>query len=133
MSESNLPITLHGITLPFAGNGRKIGYPTANIIVPTDLPDGVYFGFADIEDFYDKRKALIFIGTPSSATVSDVGRRVEAHLLDIPDEDYYGLKLTVTVRQHHRGNKTFQSLQELLDVMKADETAAREWFKEHRA
>ncbi len=127
MSDNKLPVKLSGITLPFAGNGRKLGYPTANIIIPTELTDGVYFGFADLGEYYTHRPALIFIGTPT--TMSDVGRRVEAHILDVPDEDYYGLKLTVDVQRHHRSNKTFPSTEELQTAMRADEAAARDWLK----
>jgi len=132
MSESALPTQLRGVTLPFAGNGRKLGYPTANIILPTKLKDGVYFGYADLDDYYNHRRALIFIGTPSSSTASDSGRRIEAHILDIPDEDYYGLPLKLDVQHHHRRSETFTSTEELKAAMYADEMAARAWFDAHK-
>jgi riboflavin kinase / FMN adenylyltransferase len=119
-------ITLTGTVTEFKGNGRKLGYPTANFAADTDAKDGVYFGFADLADF-THQPALIFIGVPT--TVGDTGRRVEVHLLDIPDKDYYGLPVTVKLETYHRGNKTFAGIDELLEVMKADETAGREWFR----
>jgi len=84
MSEG-LPADLRGLVQKYKGNGRKLGYPTANMNAETELPDGVYFGYADLLD-YRHHPALIFIGTP--VTLGDTIRRVEAHLLDVQDVDY---------------------------------------------
>lgn len=123
--QDKLPATLKGIVTPFKGNGRKLGYPTANITTPTVLKDGVYFGVSTVGSYNDK-PSIIFIGTPT--TVGDTERRVEVHILDAKDEDYYGLNLTVQIQYYHRENKTFSSIDELLVVMKHDETAARAWL-----
>ncbi len=118
--------TIEGRVVRFAGNGRKLGYPTANIATDTQLEDGVYFGTASLKN-YKNHPALIFIGTPT--TIGDTGRRVEAHLLDIADVDHYGQKLKLDVLYFHRPNQTFESTAELIVAMKADEAAARKWFK----
>lgn len=112
----------------FKGNGRRLGYPTANITTGTDAKDGVYFGYADLADFRG-RPALIFIGVPT--TMGDTERRIEVHLLDIPDKDYYDLPLAAEARKYHRSNRTFDSAEELRKVMRDDEAAARAWFAEH--
>ena len=120
-----LPAKLHGTVRRYKGNGRRLGYPTANIAVPTELPDGVYFGYADLGE-HRHRPAIIFIGVPT--TLGDTDRRVEAYLLDIDDRDYYDLSLRLQVQQFHRQNRTFPSVDDLLVVMKADEQTARAWF-----
>ena len=120
-------VTLKGIVTRFKGNGRQLGYPTANITTATGAKDGVYFGFADLAGF-EHHPSLIFIGVPT--TMGDTERRVEVHLLDIPDEDYYDRQLAVTLNHYHRANQTFKSVGELQTVMKADDSAARQWFKE---
>lgn len=120
-----LPITLNGMVTRFAGNGRKLGYPTANLNVQTDLEEGVYFGRADLGELQDK-PALIFIGVP--VTMGDKTHRVEAHLLDIADQDYYDQKIEIEVQKFHRPNQKFDSVDELLQAMSADEQAARAWF-----
>jgi FAD synthase len=125
--ETQLPQTLIGMVQPYKGNGRKLGYPTANIATETDLSDGVYFGFADLDE-YTHQPALIFIGTPT--TVGDHGRRVETHLLDITDKDYYGHELHLVITLYHRPNQTFDSIDELLVAMKTDEQVARSWFRQ---
>lgn len=126
MSSPSSLATIKGLTVRFAGNGRKLGYPTANLKIDTTLADGVYFGTANLNTYIDQ-PALIFIGTPT--TVGDTERRVEAHLLDITDEDYYGLELELDILYFHRPNQTFDSVDELTVAMNNDESTARKWFK----
>jgi FAD synthase len=123
--SQQVPIQLQGSVTKFKGNGRKLGYPTANIAADTDLEDGIYFGFADLQEF-KHQPALIFIGTP--VTVGDTERRVEAYLFDIPDTDYYGADLALEVQHYHRPNQNFPDLETLIAAIQADETAARQWF-----
>lgn len=120
------PAILSGVTVPYKGNGRKLGYPTANLSVVADLADGVYFGFADLGGLKN-RAAMIFIGVP--VTVGDTERRVEAHLLDVPDEDYYGQSMTLTIKHYRRPNRSFEDIGQLIEAIRADEAAARQWFK----
>lgn len=126
MTKNALPVRISGIVTRFMGNGRQLGYPTANINTDTTLKDGVYFGYAALEK-YNHHPALIFIGVPS--TIGDKERRLEAHLLDIEDKDYYGLHIKLELCYFHRPNYTFDSVAALMKVMKADEIAGREWFK----
>ena len=117
---------LSGEIEKFQGYGRELGYPTANIRNDTLQKDGVYFGYADMGDFHN-HPALIFVGTPT--TVGDIVRRVEAHLLDIPDKDYYGKTLHLDLDYFHRKNETFETIAELKEAMHEDEKQARAWFK----
>lgn len=110
----------------FSGRGRSLGYPTANIKSSTNLADGIYFGFADLET-YQNHPAIIFIGKPT--TLGDNVRRVEAHLLDIPDRDYYKQDICLKVNKFHRPNQKFADEDELIATMKKDEKAARNWFE----
>ena len=119
--------TISGVVKKYAGNGRILGYPTANVAVDTPLEDGVYFGLANLAG-YQANPALIFVGTPT--TVGDTIRRVEAHLLDIEDKDYYGSDLELRVLHHHRTNQTFGSIEELKIAMKSDEQSGRTWLQD---
>jgi riboflavin kinase/FMN adenylyltransferase len=121
--------TLSGTVTRYKGDGRRLGYPTANLAVDTSARDGVYFGWADL-DGYEHWPSIIFVGVPT--TTGDARRRVEAHLFDIPDKDYYDLPMSVTLAKYHRGNRTFAGMSELAAAMKADEAAARAWFKTDR-
>lgn len=124
--SKDLPVRLAGVTSRFQGKGRSLGYPTANISANIPLPDGIYFGFADLGHELKNKPALIFIGTP--VTVGDKGRRVEANILDIPDKDYYGQELLLDIRKFHRGNEKFADVGELRAAIRRDEAAGRAWF-----
>lgn len=129
MTNFKKPIKLEGVVTKFKGNGRKLGYPTANFKSTTPLDDGVYFGFADMGE-YQHYPALIFIGTPT--TIGDTGRRVEAHLLDVADKDYYNLSISLKIIKFHRSNQRFGNIDQLLAAMKSDEMSGRQWFGLHR-
>lgn len=121
-----LPTSLTGTVKAFSGYGRKLGYPTANIAIHTNLKDGVYFGYANLGS-YTNNPALIFVGEP--VTVGDRVRRVEAHLLKIKDINYYGKKLELLVSVFHRNSIKFDSIDDLIIAMKNDEKQAIKWFK----
>jgi riboflavin kinase/FMN adenylyltransferase len=125
ISDNKLPAKLAGIVTPFKGNGRRIGFPTANFKTDTELRDGVYFGWANLSKF-THNPAMIFIGTPT--TLWDVGRRVEVFLLDIPDKDYYGKEVSIEIAHFHRTNKTFTTVEALVEAIEEDEQTARGWF-----
>lgn len=123
------PLVLSGTVTRFKGNGRRLGYPTANLNSETAARDGVYFGFADLAGF-SHHPSLIFVGVPT--TLGDTTRRVEAYLLDIPDKDYYDRPLSLRLEHYHRANQTFADVDELVGVMKSDEAAARRWFSQEK-
>ena len=121
---------LNGTTIKYSGNGRKLGYPTANFAVNSDVADGVYISFSTLN--FSKLKgqklpSMTFIGVPT--TVGDTPRRVEVHLFDIADMDYYDCEIETELIHKIRDNKTFNSVDELLGVMKTDERIAREYFR----
>lgn len=120
-------VRLSGRTTRFSGNGRELGYPTANIQTTARLKDGVYLGRAKLAEF-DRHPALIFVGVPT--TVGDTVWRVEAHLLDIADRDYYDLPLVIELIRYVRANKTFATKEALKRQMKADEADARRYFSQ---
>jgi riboflavin kinase/FMN adenylyltransferase len=130
MESMSLPINLGGVVKRYKGNGRALGYPTANIDPQTDLPDGIYFCFSGL-GVYKNHPSLIFIGTPT--TVGDTKRRVEAYLLDIPDVDYYGQTLDLDIIYFHRANQTFKNITELQEAMNQDEITARNWFEQNES
>jgi len=121
-----LPAKLGGVVTRYEGNGRRLGYPTANIDVQTDLADGVYFGHASLGDYVDQ-PALLFVGTPT--TMGSQRRRVEAHLLDVENRDYYGERLDAVFEHFHRPNERFESVEALLAAMRSDEHAGRKWLQ----
>lgn len=122
--------TITGIVRPHKGNGRKFGYPTANIPCDADLDEGVFVGYTSLslgELQYVNTPSIIFVGAPS--TLHETNKRLETHLLDIPDTDLYGAMVVVHIAEKLRTNQTFESIEKLIEQMKQDEVDAREWFE----
>ncbi len=117
--------TLSGVVKPFDGNGRKFGYPTANIEAKSDTPEGVFVGYVHLSG--GRLPALIFVGAPITLNIET--KRAEAHILDFEDRDLYGEKIAFEVESKLRDNAKFKNEQELLQQMKKDEIQGRNHFK----
>jgi len=117
---------IKGIVAPHKGNGRKFGYPTANIDVSTDIEEGVYAGFTTLKFNklkYNNMPSFIFIG--KAETLGETDLRLEAHIFDIEDQDLYGAELEVTLVKKIRDNKKFENVEKLLYQIHLDELDAR--------
>ena len=123
--------------------GKELGYPTANLYLPTSvaLPaDGVYAGWFTITDDREIDKEIsrdidgtmvpgvryqtaISVGT--NPTFGDERRSVEAFILD-QEADLYGHHVMVEFVGHLRDMVKFNGVDELLDAMARDVTNARD-------
>lgn len=117
-------LILSGTVTPYAGNGRRLGYPTANIEAPSDTPEGLFLGYVVLQN--QKMPALIFIGAP--ITLNDTVKRAEAHILDFADRDLYGEVVSFEISSKLRDNVKFDSEAALIEQMQADEAHARAHF-----
>ena len=117
--------SLSGTVRPYRGDGRRLGYPTANIEIPNDTAEGTFVGWVTLRG--QKHPATIFIGAP--VTLNDPVKRAEAHILDFADEDLYGEEITMQVVHKLRDNFKFSSQAELIKHMQRDEQDARAYFK----
>ncbi len=119
----NLLFTISGIVEKNLGRGKQLGYPTANIAVQANAPEGIFIGVTQHKD--RKLSSLIFIGP--SVTFNETDKKAEVYILDF-DEDIYGETLTVDVYKKLRENIKFNSKEELITQMEQDEKDAREFF-----
>lgn len=114
---------MDGVVVSGLQNGRKMGFPTANIdynmkmIVP---PDGVYAGIATIEN--KKYKCVINIG--NNPTFNAVKKTIEAHILDF-NNDIYGEKLKIELVKRLRDEMKFTSIDDLKKQISQDTENAR--------
>jgi riboflavin kinase/FMN adenylyltransferase len=101
--------------------GRTLGMPTANL-VPDDhiaVPGhGVYAGWAH------GHPAAINVGVRPMFQTGR-GLLIEAHLLDF-DGDLYGQTLRIAFLERLRGEKRFDSVDDLVAQMRRDVDQARE-------
>lgn len=104
--------------------GRTIGFPTANLQLPTELAlpgDGVYAGEVTLADG-ERFAAVTNVGM--RPTFRGTTRSVEAHLLDV-ERDLYGQQLTVGFARRIRGERRFAGVDELVAQIRADIDVAR--------
>lgn len=114
-----------GIVFRHLGRGKALGYPTANVKVAPNTPEGIFAGIAKLgeESFH----ALIFVGRPLTFDESD--KKAEVHILDF-DRDIYDQVLEVESHFKLRDNIKFESKEDLIKQMEIDEQRAREWFSD---
>ena len=116
---------LQGEVISGLRNGRRMGYPTANIAYHPEqlLPlPGVYSGYAEIHG--QLYQAMINFG--DNPTIVDGKKKsLEVHLLDF-EEDIYGEVLRVYFLHYLRGEKRFASLEALKQQLAQDEVQIRE-------
>lgn len=104
--------------------GKKLGFPTANINLTKDIPEGIYVSRARVDQLV--YKSLTFIGT--AKTFNETRFHAEIYILDF-NKDIYGRLVTVDLIKKIRDNKKFESVKELIIQMKKDEKMARKYFK----
>ena len=115
------PFLLEGTVVEGDERGRKLGFPTANIVPSDDLVcpgHGVYAAFAD------GRPAAVNVGVRPTFETGR-GLLVEAYLMDF-DGDLYGRTLRIAFISRLRGERRFAGVEELIAQMHRDVEAARE-------
>jgi riboflavin kinase/FMN adenylyltransferase len=115
------PFLLEGTVVEGDERGRKLGFPTANIVPSDDLVcpgHGVYAAFAA------GRPAAVNVGVRPTFETGR-GLLVEAYLIDF-DGDLYGRTLRIAFISRLRGERRFPGVEELIAQMRRDVEAARE-------
>jgi len=105
--------------------GRTIGYPTANLVLldRTYMPaDGVYV--VDVEIQRQKYRAMSSVG--KNVTFDGEEARFEVNIFDF-NQDIYGETVMVYWLDRIRDMTKFDSVDQLVDQLKADEEVARNW------
>lgn len=118
-----------GIVIPGKQQGRKIGFPTANIDVVDEyvIPaGGIYAGYITIDGI--EHEAVLNIGYNPTFNTNDY-ISVESYILDF-DEDIYGKHVKQTFIKRLRAEMKFDSIDALVEQMNKDVIEARAIFKE---
>ena len=103
--------------------GRELGYPTANLVLGDYLRPkyGIYAVRVTLDDGSEIPGVASFGVRPTFEPAVEL---LEAHLLDF-EGDLYGRKIEVALHGFIRDEKKFESLDTLVEHMRADEAAAR--------
>ncbi len=112
-------MTYSGEVIHGDGEGRRLGYPTANIAVSEPL-SGIFAGTVQLDG--RTLPAALFASTRRPV--------LEAHILDF-DADLYGKTITITALEKVRDDQTFASLDALKEQIEKDVQSVREYFRVH--
>ncbi len=123
---------IEGTVVGGFGNGRKLGYPTANVEVsdPNKLiPLGGVYVVA--VRFLDESHDGVFFGMMNIGcrpTLDNGGQRsIEIHLLDF-DSDIYSSRVRVDFIARIRDERKFDSIGQLQEQLKEDEKVVRTYI-----
>lgn len=118
------PFEIRGEVVPGDQRGRTLGFPTANISVPTTMclpADGVYAGrFIDAQS--QVRRCAVNLGRRPTFVERSDHSLLEAHVLDFSG-DLYGQRVRVLFEKFLRSERKFDGL-ESLRAQLADDIAA---------
>ena len=104
------PYSIEGTVVHGHSRGHEIGFPTANLTTPNELPprDGVYAVTISVEG--REYKGVANIG--KNPTFGDLALSYEVHIFDF-DEDLYGRHLKMAFVKRVRDEVKFKSVEEL--------------------
>lgn len=104
-------------------NGRKFGFPTANLRLDEEvqIAKGVYAVWVKVED--NTYKGMLYVGTRPTLSLSEL--TYEVHILDFQGS-LYGKRLSFTIVQQIREEKSFPSVDELVAQLALDRETVRE-------
>src|SRR3989338_1480869 len=89
--------------------GNKLGFPTANLNLTKNIPEGIYISKVKIQA--KKYPALTFIG--KAKTFNEQKFQAETYILDF-NQNIYGKWISVELLKKIRANKKFNSREELI-------------------
>jgi riboflavin kinase/FMN adenylyltransferase len=110
---------LRGRVIQGADRGKNLGFPTANLDIPSrTLPrTGVYAVWVCIEGEQRWRAAAANIGF--NLTFDEKTKKMEVHLLEFSD-DLYGKTLEIVLVKYLRPEKRYASVARLIRQMRRD-------------
>ncbi len=121
------PHEVRGEVFPGDQRGRLLGFPTANVAVPSGMclpADGVYAGRYERPNG-DVHGCAINIGRRPTFYEHADASLLEAHLLDV-DVELYGEAATVRFEHFLRSERKFDGIDALVAQLGHDVTSARE-------
>ncbi len=134
LDEANLLLghsyVVMGKAVPGRGLGSHIGYPTANLELPSQKllpPDGVYAATAVVLPDKIERAAMVYIGR---APTFDLPKKMfEIHIFDHDGSPLYGRNIVARLHKFIRSDRSFKSVDELRKQIDDDAMKTKEALK----
>lgn len=109
--------------------GNKLGFPTANVLIPEGIAcprHGVYA----CKVWVDGQRHIAVTNVGSRPTVQGTQVRTESWILDF-EGNLYGREITLEFHYFLRPEKKFASLEHLKDAVQADAARTRNYFSKN--
>ncbi|MCW5908324.1 MAG: bifunctional riboflavin kinase/FAD synthetase [Chitinophagales bacterium] len=122
---SGHPYTLSGMVVKGLQNGRKLGFPTANIQCSDSFKLIPKCGIYAVKV---RHQQMVYNGMLSigyNPTFEGKEQTIEVNILNF-DKEIYGETLTLEFVQYLRDEKKFNSVEELIEAIKEDERQTRQ-------
>ncbi|KAJ1765994.1 riboflavin kinase [Coemansia sp. RSA 1813] len=123
--EAPYPIYVAGeVVSGFGRGGKQLGIPTANLpseVVEqalTDIPIGVYLGWALVEGDAEVRPMVMSLGW--NPYFKNERRSGEVHIMHKYADDFYGKNMKVAILAYIRPEKDYASLDALIEDIHTD-------------
>ena len=116
--------SLSGTVVRGFQNGRKLGFPTANIQVSDEYKLIPKTGIYAVYVLYGGKRYNGMLSIGFNPTFEGKEQTIEVNILDF-DKDIYGESLTLEFVDFIRSEKKFDSLKALVDEIKNDERITR--------
>lgn len=104
--------------------GKSLGFPTLNMALHKDIPEGVYLSEVKVDG--NRYHSLTFVG--AAKTFGEKEKKVESYILDF-NKNIYGKWITAKLFEKIRGNIKFKSAEKLVEQIKKDLIVANEFYK----
>ena len=116
---------IEGIVIKGRGEGAKLGFPTANVLVGgAELEGGIFAGRVSIQSqtsIPEPRTHIAALYIPRGGSI------IEAHLLEFSG-DLYGVKIKIEILRKIRDIVDFSSGEEARRAIQSDVISVKEFF-----
>jgi riboflavin kinase / FMN adenylyltransferase len=125
------PHEMRGVVVPGDQRGRTLGFPTANVAIPSEMlmpGDGIYAGWFERGAGSSRPELLpaaIYVGKRPTFYDDRAMTLLEVHVLDFAG-DLYGEHVAVRFTHRIRPDARFASVDELATQLRADCDTARQ-------
>lgn len=123
------PYELHGTVVAGKAIGRELGFPTANVVIDSELKlmpkEGVYAVSVRLKDD-SIHQGMMNIGVRPTLDDDDA-KSIEVHLFDF-NRDIYGEVVQIEMFSHVRDEQKFDSITALKKQLVKDEDSIRTYF-----
>lgn len=104
--------------------GKKLGYPTANLTLRKEVPQGIYISKTTIGG--TTFPSVSFVGNAKTYGEKEV--RLETHIFSF-NKNIYNMWISIRLIKKIRENKKFDSGEDLARQIKKDVEITKEYFK----